>query len=259
MRPDITLGMKLGRLLLAFHGSDFGQHHPQQAQVPEQRQRIAGPVRFEQDAGQFLFDALRADARKIRGMGADRITGRGVQAEFQGCHKTHSAQYAQVVLGKTLLRPPNGADKPGIQIPAALDKVEDRIRDRVIEQSVDRKIAPTRILFKCGEMDFARTAPVHVIALAAEHGYVEQETALLHRDHAKGLADLQSPWKQGQDLVRQSAGDDVVILGRPTEDLVAHATASEIGLESGAGQATDNSYGTVPHSFVFFAFHTVLN
>ena len=74
-------------------------------------------------------------------MGDQFAVGRGLDRKIQLTSETDRSHHPQLVLREPRLRVTHRADDAALQILLAVDIVDDGLRLRIVEQTVDRKIS----------------------------------------------------------------------------------------------------------------------
>jgi hypothetical protein len=96
-----------------------------------------------------LFDqSCRRAAGDLSAMVGDSGIDRRIDRKPEPRGHRNRAQHAHGVFMKTLYRVTNGANEPRAQVFEAAGVVDDGKRSDVVEQSVDRKVAPERVLLR---------------------------------------------------------------------------------------------------------------
>jgi hypothetical protein len=133
------------------------------------------------------------------------------------------------------------------QIPVATDVVPNLAVDRIQEQRIDREITAQRILLHCAEDVVAQDAAAGVLAFIVfaveqptECRNLDQRAALTHVSQPKAAADQATAWKNLLDFLGGRAGGNVEILGRFTQQQVAHAATDNKCLETRFLQAAND-------------------
>ena len=198
-------------------------------------------------AAQLGGNPLGADHGDLFRHRADGVQRAGVKRKVVGRRETHGPQQPQLVLGEPASRVADGADHAGLDVRHAADKIDDALGQRIVEQSVHREVAPLSVVLGVGERDRLRTPAVEVVAVGAERGDFDRLERLgpADRDHAERGADRQrtAAAEQLAHHIGQCARGDVVILGSPAQQLVAHAAAGKQRFVAGVAQPLDDFDG----------------
>ena len=127
--PDIAFGMKLRRLLDAFHARDFRQDLGEQFGFVEKLEAAASGA-FGEHFGQLIANAFGGNLENF----GREFRDRDERAAFDGIAETrgksHGANHAQLVFAEAIFGISDGANNSGAQIFLAADEIEHFIRDR---------------------------------------------------------------------------------------------------------------------------------
>jgi len=135
----------------------------------------------------------------------------------------------------------------------AVGVIENALTDRIVIQSVDGEVAALRVFFQ-GAVDVVAQNPPALVArrlvavlvvfidrvIGAEGRDFDDFATEMNVHQFEAATDDPRIAEFGPDLLGGSAGGDVEILGRDTQEHVSHATADQIGLVTGALQAFDD-------------------
>ena len=91
-----------------------------------------------------------------------------INDESQRRGKTNSAKQTQLILGKAFGRSTYGTQHFCIEILASPHEIKNRVVDRIIKESVDRKVPPSRITLGIGKIDSLRMPSVMIGAITTE-------------------------------------------------------------------------------------------
>ncbi len=130
-----------------------------------------------------------------------------------------------MVFGKAFVWRANRANEPGAQVGRAADPIVRLLRDRVVEQAVDREVAARGIRLRIGKPDRFRTPAILVIRLGTKGGDLKLFVAREHDDDAEFAPDRNGLGKERFDFFGPSRGGDVVIARFAAQQKIAHATA----------------------------------
>jgi hypothetical protein len=189
---------------------------------------------------QFLPHPLGADGLDLRRVGLEGGERSRFDAETQLRGKPHRPQQPQVILGKPFRRRADGADDPGAQVRLAAHPIVQLLPHRVVEQAVDREVAPAGVGLRIAERDSFRVPPILVIPLRPERRHLELAGAFDHHHHPELAADRDGAFEAALDLFRQGGGDDVIIPRFPAQQEIPHAAADPEGRKSRPLQAADD-------------------
>ena len=174
----------------------------------------------------------------------------GSRREMERGGEAHRTQHPQPVLGKSGDRIADRPHQAALQVRLTFDVIDHAVVQRIEEHAVDRKVAPQGVLLSVAKRDLVRTPPVAVAHVAAKCSDFDLPGAgrAEDRDHAERLADGQrlAASEDTADLLRRGVGRDVVVLGRQSQQLVAHAPAGPQRGESRFAQAADHLDGELP-------------
>src|ERR1051326_3115815 len=211
MSPDIAFGMKLGRLLDAFHGGDFGENIAEQTGFIEQFKAAASSA-FGEDADQFIAHTLRGYESDAGVQFPNRSHGGGLDLESETRGETDGAQHAEVIFVEAARGIADGANDSEAQVFETADIV-DRRRFHVqgVEQKrVDGEVTAENVLSGVAlEGDGGGGAPVVIGIIAEERSDFDagdQDYAEL-RAHELGFG------KDFEQLIGAGVGGDVVVFG----------------------------------------------
>jgi hypothetical protein len=134
----------------------------------------------------------------------------------------------------TQLRIADRPDAAGLEIHQAVDVVDDPSPRDVVEEPVDREIPPKRVLLAGAEHVVARHQGVVPLLgrRRPERGDLDDARAEAHVDETEAAADDAAVAEKPLDLARAGVGGDVEVLGRLSDEQVAHAAAHEVGVEA---------------------------
>src|SRR5436190_16140345 len=119
---------------------------------------------------QFGSDALRADDDQLRGLLLDRSECGVVDRKIKPSSEADGPQHPQLVLGNAGERIADRADDTALDIRLPANEVDDLVVQRVVEQAVNREIAPLGIVLGIGKGNGVRMAAVAISRIAAERG-----------------------------------------------------------------------------------------
>ena len=174
MCPDIPFGVKLRRLLDAFHALDFRQHLVEQRGFIEQFKSAAGAA-LDEHFCEFVAHTLAAYCIDKRGERTHGAPGFRLDFEAEAGGEAHTTQHAQMVFFKAQLGAADGANDAGIEIRYAAYIVDDGRAEiagaaqRVEEQAVDGEVAALHVfLGSVGVANRIGMAAVGICAIGAE-------------------------------------------------------------------------------------------
>src|SRR5439155_15530494 len=106
----------------------------------------------------------------------------------------------------------------------------------------DCKIPPLGVFLGGGEDDAFGPAAVTVFQVGAEGCDLNDARAMANEDYAEGGADGLRVGEELANPIRRGVGGDVEVLGRQSQQHVAHASAGEVGDVPGVAQATNHRH-----------------
>ena len=168
--PDVSFGVKLGRLRYTFQGENFRQDLRQQAGFVEQLKPAASSA-FGQQFGQLFMNPLGRNRMNLPGVLLD---GRE-RARFNGVGnaggKAHRPEHPELVFCESPARVADGADQTGFQVGLTTNKIEDFPGVMAHGQAIDRKVAASHVLLRgMGVNHLVRMAAVRIVEVPAKGG-----------------------------------------------------------------------------------------
>ena len=236
---DVSLGMKLRRLLAAFERFNFREDFFEQSAFVEQVE-TADPVGVGKNFDQLLTDALGADRAKVGGVGSDGVPSPGLDVIVEAGGEADGAEETEFVLAEAGHGIADGAEGAGLEVGLATDEVDKVFRHRIVEHAVDGEIAAGGVLFGGVKRDHLGAASVEVLVVGAEGGDFEGVAVFHDKDDAEVGADRLGVGKKFLHFVRFGRGGNVIIVGMESKKFVAHAAAGKIGGVAGLLQAAGN-------------------
>ena len=182
----------------------------------------------KENADQFFANPLRADLRDRGGIPAQRFPRFRLDLEPKDGRETNRAQHAQTILRKTSFGIADCPDQSRLEVRAAANEIDHFLCSRIEEHSVNREIAPGRILFGSRKMDLGRSASVEISAIRAKGRDLKLKPAFQDNNHSEMRAHRISPRKNFLHRLRSGVGRDVDVLRRFASEEIAHTTAGEI-------------------------------
>src|SRR5215469_646468 len=131
--------MKLRRLLDALHFFYLGQHLFQKARLVEQFEGAAS-VPFGEHLENLFANALAADLRNLWRKLADCGEGFVFDGVAESGCKTHRAQQAQLVLGKSPMRVADGTNHAQLEVFASADEIQNLCGRGIEQKAVDGEV-----------------------------------------------------------------------------------------------------------------------
>ena len=141
----------------------------------------------------------------------------------------------------------DGADDFCAQIGFAADPVVQLALDGIEEEAIDGEIATAGVSDGVAKNDIGGMATIQIIGFGAKGGDLELVIVFEDDDDAEFASNGNGARKEIFDLVRQSGGDDVVILRLAAEEIVTNAAADPIGGEAGLLKALNDLNGGFGH------------
>ena len=181
---DVAFGMKLRRLLAAFHRATSGKIC---AMSPLRSSRSQPRTRCGERKMRTSSSRIRSALISLMPGAAatDRRPGRGLDLKLQHGRETDRAQEPQTIFGEALRRLADRPNDCALEIGAAADEVDHGLVRRIVKHAVDREVAPARVFFRRGEVDFRRPPPVEISAIGAEGRDLDLEAVFHHDDDAE--------------------------------------------------------------------------
>ena len=244
-RGQVAPGRALERR--AFAGAQETRERRQQ-QV-EQRQLVhqlegARGGGDSQRAVNLLDHARHRGVQQVLAMALDGGARGGLDLEAELGREAHRAQHPDRVLAHPDLGIADGADEPRLEVGDSAGVVDHVKGARVVEQRVDREVAPKRVFLGRAESVVVADQRVfglgHVLGAAAEGGDLDIVLAEEDVDQAKAPPDKPRVAEQIAHLLRMRRSRDVEILGPPPDHQVAHAAADQVGGVAGVDQPVEH-------------------
>ena len=226
--PDIILMVRTS-LIESRHGSDLRQKHLEGGAIfPQNTDGVLSaeqPQKFRRDS--FCRNTRKHPAALQYGGGSGFL-----QRKRQNGRKAQGAQNAQAVFLKAPLRRADAADSAQGEIVLAAEKID---KPAVPCQRVDGEITPGQILAQAaGKMDGLRMPVIRILSVHPEGCDFQRQARKQYGDSAV-LFSLPGEGPGGEKFggfLRQSGGGNVPVMGRKSQEGVAHTAAHQIGLES---------------------------
>lgn len=249
MGPHITFVVVLGGLGHAFAGLEFRQHKGQNARVLQILKSHRCAARHD-DFIEFVTHTFPTDFVGQRRVFFNRGISVRMVAKTQRVFKTDGSQDAQMVFQNALVRVANKANEFVAYVVAASHKIQHLLGERIVKKSVDSEVAAQRIVRGVGENHGVGTTPITGAGVAAESRHFKRVTVFVHVNDPEGFAHGVSVREKFFNLLRQSAGGNVVVFGLAVHQHVAHATARPVGLMAGVLKSAHNVDGGFLHGVV---------
>ncbi len=103
--------------------------------------RIAGTTRVREHFSQLLRDSFGRDLRDQRGHCLHRGVGGGIKREIEPRSESYGTEQAEFIFPEAGCGVTDRAKDFSVQVFSAADVVDDRVRERIEEHSVDGEIA----------------------------------------------------------------------------------------------------------------------
>ena len=221
---------------------DLRHDFSEQARFFEQA-KASGRLSLPQDADQLVTRPLGADLMDPGGHGTNRLPRFRIDHVAQPGSKADSAQNAQLVFFKPLQRVADRSNDPGLDVLAAADIIDHALLGWIVQEAVDREIAPQHILTRIGKRDTDRPPPVDVSLIGAKRGHFERVSPVNHQDDTESSAHGLGTRKYSNDLIGPRARGDVVVRRLEPHHHVADAAADEVGFVTPVAEATNDLSG----------------
>jgi hypothetical protein len=243
VNPNVTFGMKLGRLGHALHAGNLWEDEGEQAGLVEELKAAAGGA-FGEELGELVAEALARDLADFRGELADSGKSGGLDGISEAGGEADGADHAQLVFAEAERGLADGADEAGAEIVAATDEVENFAGARIEEQGVDGEVAAADVFFGgAGEDDVVGMPAVGIAHIGAEGGHLDLQGILDDNDDAELRADGKAVRKKLLNALGHGIGGNVVIERLAAELEVSDASADEVGLVAGFVQGRADVFG----------------
>jgi len=209
-------------------------------------QRGTGP----QEPQDLLQHARRRRTLEVVGVLAHRVPGLVLDPEAEPGGELDRPQDPHRILGEANARVADRPQQAGLEIGQAVDVVVDHALGRIVEESVDREVAPTCVLGRgtedivLADQEIVRVAPSR-LGLGPEGRGLDQPVAVHDVHQPEAPADDPAVAKQPLDLAWMGLGSDVEVLGLAAEEQIADAAADEIGLVATALQTRQHPQGVL--------------
>lgn len=152
----------------------------------------------------------------------------------------------EVIFAEAFIGVSNGPDDLFLEVLASADKIEQLFGDGVPKHAVDGEITTHGIFFGGCKGDFLGVASVPVVGFGPEgcdfHLFSVEDD---HYDAESG-PDFEGFLKEGDNLFGLSVGDDVIVFGSSSEEIVSDAAAGKKGLVALLPEALDDGQGLLP-------------
>ena len=244
-RGQVATGRALGHR--AFAGAQETRERRQQK--VEQRQLVHQLERARsggdaQCAVNLLDHPRHRGVEQVLAMALDGGARGGLDLEIELGREAHRAQHPDRVFAHPDLGIADRADEPRLEVGDAAGVIDDVKGARIIEERVDREVAPKRVFLGRAESVVVANQRIfglgHVLGAAAEGGDLDIVLAEKDVDQAKAPPDKPRVAEQIAHLLRMRRGRDVEVLGPPPDHQVAHAAADQVGGVAGVDQPVEH-------------------
>src|SRR5262249_44711787 len=133
-----------------------------------------------------------------------------------------SSENPKFVFLKSRVRIADGANDFRVDICASIDVVNDLMRKRVIQQTIDREISPQHVLLRVGEYHTARVSTVDIGFIGPKGRDLKWMAPLDYEYNTKLRTNCFGSRKNSCDLVRMRACSNVVVSRLDLHHRVAH-------------------------------------
>jgi hypothetical protein len=166
MRPHVENMMPV---LLAPHRlQHLGGAHREQSVLTHHLESAAGLACFHR-LQPLVADALSAHLSIAGERGLDRAFSVRIELYLQRRHEAGGSQHAESVLTEPGTWLADGTQNAAFQIPRAVERVDQSVREHVVSDGIDREIAPRQITFDIADEEHGvGTAAVAVCPFAAQ-------------------------------------------------------------------------------------------
>src|SRR5262249_26768628 len=145
------------------------------------------------------------------------------EAEHRG--ESDGSKGSKPILAKPRIGISYAADYTRRQVLLTAEGIAQLARDRIVGHCIDGEVAARKVVFDAPMKGNARwPAPIEVGPFGAKRGDLDRPARGQHSHRPVLLAGGDHPAKEALDVVRQSAGGDVVVAGLDPADHVAHAS-----------------------------------
>ena len=192
----------------------------------------------------FIDEARHAGLVEVGAMASDGGAGGGLDLEAELGGEAHRAHHAYRILAHPQLGIADGANQARLEVVNAAGKIDHLKSLRAVEQGVDGEVAAERVFF--GRAESVVEANQRIVGigdglgLLAEGGDLDVLASEENVDEAKAPPDHAGVSEKVAHLLRMGRSGDVEILRLAREHQVAHATADQVGVEAGPGEAIEN-------------------
>jgi hypothetical protein len=222
----------------------LGKQVGQEAVAVQLEKGIAGAALAE-NLVDLLENAGRAAAHDLAAQGADGLLAVAVDGKAEAGGEGHGSKHAHGIFAQAHPGIADRGDHPLPEVAEAADPIDDREGGDVVEEGVDREVAPEGVLLRGAEGVVAANEGVAFLGfgLAPEGGHLDDLPAEPDVAQAEPPSHHEAVAEELLHLRRMRRSADVEVLGLPLEQEVAHAAPDEVGHEPVVPQAIENLEG----------------
>ena len=138
------------------------------------------------------------------------------------------------------MRIADGAHNSLFYIGLPVNIIDDVSLNRIVEQTIDRKIPPEYIFFRSCEDNAGGPASIDICLIRPESSDFKRNTLMNNQDHAELGSDRFGPRKDFDHLLGKSTGGDVIVGGFEIHHHIAHTSADEVCFVSVLSEGLDD-------------------
>ena len=233
---------------LAQHVGELGQQGVQKPDLPHQEERGQG-VAALQGLGELLGDPGRRRFDDLLAVVEDRLVSVRRDREAEAARELDRPEHADRVLAKADVWIADRSDEPGFEVLQSADVVDHReVRD-VVEEAVDREVAPQGVLARRAEGVVRRHQELRRVGVgrlgpAAERRDLDH-LAVGEQDvgQAESPPDQAAVAEEAAQRRRVRVGSDVEVLRRALQEQIPDASPHEVRLVAGARETGEHLQG----------------
>lgn len=226
-------------------GKQFGEHHRHEARFLKKTEGFLSASEREEPVD-FLQHARGRCLCYFGVMFEDGIPCGRFDSEAEARREPYCPHHSYGVLTETDFRVADGSYRSGVQIGEAADMVDDAETLYVVEDSIDREIAPSRVFLGCAEsvVAFVEFAGFEVtIGLAPERAGFYYLGSELYVGETKASSYEKAVSEEFPDLLRVGVGADIEVLRFSPQKQVPDAASDQVCGVTGVMQAVENTEG----------------
>jgi hypothetical protein len=224
LAEDVSFGLKSPGLRRSAHGLDIRKNPSHQAAAMQQPKPLRRVGRDE-EFGQFVSDPFGAYGADSRSHGLNSLPSLGFDSESELGRETDAAEKAQAIFSKAFLRIPNGSKQSFSEIGLPADKIKDAMGNRIIEKTVDRKIAAKGVLPRCRESNRGGASSVPVNPFAPKGGDLDFTAIKSRANDAEGFSHGNRVFEAALHFMGLGGSGHVVISRNAFQEPIADAAA----------------------------------